>query len=68
LVQGIEHLKEMNLDVDMRNMGKYLKWINQDTMKEEMDTIEANGLEWKDVVKQVTSKAKTFFMDKANEF
>jgi len=68
LVQGLEHLKEMNIDFEMKNMGKYLKWVNQDVQKEEMDTLEANELEWKDVVKQITSKAKTFYMDKLNEF
>jgi len=68
LVQGLEHLKENHLDFEMKNMGKYLKWIGQDTQKEEIDTVEANDLEWKDVAKLVTSRAKKFFMDKYNEF
>ena len=50
------------------NMGKFLKWVGQDTQKEEMDTVTANGLEWSDVVKPITAKAKKFFMEKANEF
>jgi hypothetical protein len=68
LNQGLEHLKENHLDFEMKNMGKYLKWVGQDTQKEEMDTVEANDLEWKDVAKLVTTRAKKFFMDKYNEF
>lgn len=68
LNQGLEHLKENNLDLEIRNMGKYLKWIGQDVQKEEMDTIEANGLEWKDVTKQITNRAKAFFQDKLYDF
>jgi len=68
LNQGFDHLREKNLEFEMKNMGKYLKWVGQDVQKEEMDTIEANGLEWKDVTKQITVRAKKFFMDKYNEW
>jgi hypothetical protein len=46
----------------MKSIGNYLKWISKDCMKEEMDTIEANGLEWKEVVKVINKKAKEFFI------
>ena len=68
LNQGLEFLKENELELDMRNIGKYLKWIGQDTMKEELDTVEANNLEWSDVVKVVTLRAKKFFMEKVDTF
>lgn len=68
LKQGLEFLADRNLEVEMRNMGKYLKWVGQDIQKEEMDTIEANGLEWKDVTKFITQKAKAFYMGEVNKF
>lgn len=68
LNQGFDHLREMNVDFEMKSMGKYLKWVGQDTLKEELDTIEANDLEWKDVSKLITARAKKFFMDKYNTF
>lgn len=63
LKQGLDILQEQGLDIDPRNLGTYLKWISLDTRKEELDTIEANDLEWKDVVKLVTQKAKDFFFE-----
>lgn len=68
LKQGLEYLKEENLEVEMRNMGKYLKWVGQDTQKEELDTVVANGLEWNDVSKVVIARSKKFFMDEINKW
>jgi len=68
LNQGFEHLAEKGLELEMKNMGKYLKWVGQDTMKEELDTVEANGLEWSDVSKIITSRAKAYFMERYNAF
>lgn len=62
LQQGLEHVESL----EMKNMGQYLKWVGQDVQKEEMDTIEANGLEWKDVNKHINTKARQFFMDQVN--
>lgn len=62
LQQGLEHVESL----EMKNMGQYLKWVGQDIQKEETDTIEANGLEWKDVAKQINTKARQFFMDQVN--
>lgn len=58
LKQGLEHVDAF----DMKNIGQYLKWISLDCMKEEMDTVEANELEWKDVVKVVNKRAKDYFI------
>lgn len=63
LNQGLENVSE----VDIRNMGEYLKWMAGDVMKEELDTIEGNGLVWKDVAKYVQGRARKFFQDKCNE-
>lgn len=43
------------------HLGKYLKWINQDILTEEFDTLHTNNLIWKDVNKQITHKARQFF-------
>lgn len=57
LQQGLEHVDS----IDMKCMGQYLKWIGQDVQKEEADTIETNGLEWKDIAKMVNTKAREHF-------
>ena len=68
LQQGIEHLHQKGLDIDPKNIGLFIKWVNKDIQKEELDTIEANGLVWKDVQKAITARAKEFFFDALVDF
>lgn len=68
LQQGIDHLRQKGLDLDPKNMGIFLKWVGRDIQKEESDTLEANGLVWKDVNKGITNKAKQFFFDALVDF
>lgn len=68
LEQGFDYLREQGMDVTMYNMGAYLQWVGGDVKKEEMDTIEANNLEWKDVGKIVAARAKDYFLKKYNTF
>ena len=49
---------------EMPRMGLFLKWIGQDVKKESSVELEASGLVWKDVGKQVTSAARRWYMDK----
>lgn len=62
LQQGLENVPE----VEMAHVGTYLKWISQDILKEETDTLEANELTWKEVSKYVMSRAREFFINKVN--
>lgn len=68
LEQGLNESKKDNDILDMKNIGPYLAWINKDVRKEEMDTILENGLEWKEIAKFITQRAKTFFMNEVNKF
>lgn len=65
LAQGIEQLGK---ELTMKLIGPYLAWVNKDVRKEEMDIIEANGLEWKEVSKEITNRAKKYFTDQYNTF
>lgn len=69
LNQGIEYLKEMNKELDISNMGDFLRWLANDVLKEEQDVITENGLDndLKAMMKSVSSKGRTWFMDKINE-
>lgn len=65
LEQGIEQVfTTESLEVDIKGLGKYLKWVMGDVVKEEMDTMVANGLEPKDVAKSVSNKARKWFMER----
>jgi hypothetical protein len=69
LEQGMDVLvNQMHLDIDPVNIGSYLKWIANDILKEEVDTITDNGFVWADVAKSVNNKAKAFFFSKMSEF
>ena len=69
LNQGIEYLKEMNKELDISSMGDFLRWLANDVLKEEQDVITENGLDndLKAIMKSVSSKGRTWFMDKINE-
>jgi len=67
LQQGIQVLKEMHCGiVDSGSIGEYLKWVSKDIMKEELDTITENGLEWKDVVKHINVRARNYILSYLN--
>lgn len=67
LNQAIEKVfTSVNQPIDIKKMGDFLKWINNDVMKEEIDTLNDNGLEPKDVNGVISNLARTWFLDKWN--
>lgn len=42
--------------------GKFVNWITADVEKETQDELEASKLVWKDVVKPLTAKARTWYL------
>jgi len=52
---------------EKRNTPDVLRWVANDIIKEEIDVLRANGLEWTQVAKEVSNQARTIFfkeMDK----
>ena len=66
LEKRLEALKEQGLGLDVKNTGAFLKLVGTDVYKEEKDTIEASGLDNKDVMGAVQKKAKQWWMEKLN--
>lgn len=66
LQQGITHLNDEFYLMEMSSIGPYLKWIAQDVLKEEIDTIVENGLEWKQMHKAINRRARQYFIDHLN--
>lgn len=63
LQQGIDHmLTEAKLSIEIHNIGTYLRWVFNDIIKEEADTIEASGFEQKELGKPVSDVAKWYYM------
>jgi len=61
LLQGVDHLKEMGKDLSQKSTGDYLRWLVNDVMSEEADTLEASGLTSKEVNKHISGKARKWF-------
>lgn len=52
--------------LELTSMGDFLKRVGNDVLKEESDTIEASGLEKRDVMPAVNMLAKSWFIKKVN--
>lgn len=61
LAQGLEYLREQGLAVEMRSLGRFLKWLANDILRECAAELEHNKLEWRQVAKPVNEAAKTWF-------
>lgn len=59
--QGIEKTFPNNEPIDVKKMGALIKWVNDDIIKEEMDTMKASNLEPKDVSKYISTKVREMF-------
>lgn len=48
---------------EMKDIGKLLKWVAADILKEEMPTITEAGIEWKKVQRYTSAITKQYFID-----
>lgn len=53
-------MQETNAD-SRKQTGDVLRWLANDIIEEESDQLEANGLTWKDVAKECSSKGRILF-------
>lgn len=68
LEQGLQHLvREQQKPFAMTSIGDFLRWVYQDVIKEEMDTIEANELDPKKLGGPIAQVAKRWYITKLNE-
>lgn len=67
LNQGLEQLKMEGLEVSRKNVGVFLKWIYNDIVKEELDTIMGNGFEPKELSGTISNKARNWYFEMENK-
>lgn len=53
-------------DLDIKRLGEYIKNVNSDILKEDIDVIGESNFEFKDVVKYVSEISKKYFLTKFN--
>lgn len=66
LLQGISWLKENNKDLDIKSTGDFLRWVVNDIIKEETDTIIKNNLDPKKINSACSNKARMWFINYIN--
>ena len=59
--QALENVFPNNEPVDTKKLGDVIRWVVNDILKEEIDTLASNGLEPKDVNKYVSASVRTKF-------
>jgi len=66
LNQGLTVMKEQGLEPTQKTTGDFLRWVFNDCVKEELDTIMANGVEPKDLGGPISQKARTWYFQYLN--
>jgi hypothetical protein len=67
LEQGLQNLvREQLKPFEMSSMGDFLRWVFNDVVKEETDTIVANQLEVKKLGGPIANKARVWYTNKFN--
>ena len=60
LQQGLDYLRDNNLPLDVTSTGLFIRWVYNDVLKEESDTLAANGIT--NVGKVISQKARPWFL------
>jgi hypothetical protein len=66
LLQGIDKMKELGLPIEPKTTGEYLRWVYNDVVKEESDTMVTNGIDSKKIGSAVSAKARMFWLNYMN--
>ena len=68
LVQGLQNLvREQQKPFEMTSMGDFIRWVFNDVVKEETDTIVASQLDPKKIGGPISNKARKWYIEKLNE-
>lgn len=59
--QGIDKMIEMGIPLEMKSTGEYLRWVYNDIVKEEMDTIVKNQIDLKKIGSFISTKARMYW-------
>lgn len=62
LDQGIEVLIRNNITIDKSAIAPYIKWMMDDIVKEELDTLAESNLSVKDVAGGINNKARVYLL------
>ncbi len=67
LQQGLDKLREKGIPFEMKSMGDFIRWVYDDIIKEEADTIIESQLDPKKLGGPIANRARPWFINKYNE-
>ena len=67
LRQGLDYLREMGLEEENKNIGVYIKWIVDDTLKEEAEAIQEYEVSVPHLKKALGTRARNWYMKNAGK-
>lgn len=67
LEQGANATAKGAFTYDLRQTGKFVSWILTDVQKETQDELEASNLDWKQVQKPLSDKARSWYLTQAKK-
>lgn len=67
LEQGANATAKGAFTYDQRQTGKFVEWILNDVKKETQDELEASSLDWKQVQKPLSDKARSWYLTQARK-
>ena len=65
--QAIENVFPNSEPLDVKKMGDVIRWVVNDVIKEEMDTMVENNVEPKEINKYISVKTREMFFVKLNQ-
>lgn len=66
LKQGIDKMVELGHPLETKSTGEYLRWIFNDIIKEENDTIIKNNINIKKIGSAISNKARVYWLNYLN--
>jgi hypothetical protein len=63
LKQGLQYMKENGIELSAKSTGDFLRWVVNDVIKEETDTIVKNQLDPKKINSAVSTKARLWYFN-----
>ncbi|CAF3958667.1 unnamed protein product [Rotaria sp. Silwood1] len=62
MAQGLDYLREQQVEVKLKNISTFLQWLFADIMKEENDTIQESNIDIQAARRAISEKARQWFM------
>lgn len=67
LNQGLDYMREMQIEQTKSNIGVFIKWITADVIKEELPDMTDAGIDEKQISKDIAFVARTWYLKHVNK-